>query len=244
MTLKKEQVLGVIGGLGPRATTRFLELTTLMTEAAADQDHLNMIVYIFPSIPDRTGYIQGSNLKSPLPGLLTVTRELARQGADQILLPSVTAHYFYEELQRAVTVPIINAVTETVSRLKEAGISRAGIMATEGVILSGQLAGAMAREGIHPVMPSRDRQEDVTHLIYQNIKAGKPPEMDRFHRVCEDMRQRDAQVIVLGCTELSMIKRDQELGAGFLDTMEVLAQTSVIRCGKKLRPRYRNLISR
>ena len=244
MELRREQILGVIGGLGPRATTRFLELTTEMTQAESDQDHLNMIVYIFPSIPDRTGYIQGSNLRSPLPGLLSVAGELTRQGADRILLPSVTAHYFYEELQRSTPVPIINGISETVNRLKEGGITRAGIMATEGVILSGLMAGAMAREGIHPVMPSRERQADVTHLIYQNIKAGKAPEMDRFQAVCQELRQKEAQVIVLGCTELSVIKGTQNLGPGFLDTMEVLAQTSILSCGKRLKPEYRELITR
>ncbi len=242
MEKKEEKILGVIGGLGPRATNRFLELAVEMTQAATDQEHMNMIVYIFPSIPDRTGYILGSNLRSPLPGLLNVARELSRQGASRIVLPCITAHHFYEELQHAVSVPILNGITETVERLKEAGIDRAGIMATDGAIVSGLLAGTMARAGIRPVMPSRERQRDVMHLIYENLKPGLPPEMERFYRVREELLAAGAQVIVLGCTELSLLKKEQSLGPGFLDTMEVLAQASVQACGKKLKPAYRDLI--
>ena len=65
---RNKKLLGVIGGLGPLATTHFMELVIAMTDAATDQDNVDMIVYNFPSIPDRTGYILGSNLRSPWPG--------------------------------------------------------------------------------------------------------------------------------------------------------------------------------
>ena len=73
------------------------------------------------------------------------------------------------------------------------------------------------------------------HLIYQNVKAGKPLEMDLFRQVEQELREAGAQVIVLGCTELSMIKKEFPLGPGFLDAMEVLAELAVVRCGKQLR---------
>jgi aspartate racemase len=67
--------------------------------------------------------------------------------------------------------------------------------------------------------------------------------MDRFRRVQQELVSSGAQVILLGCTELSLIKRDEEIGPGFLDIMEVLAQQSVLRCGKTLRKEYENLIT-
>ena len=82
------------------------------------------------------------------------------------------------------------------------------------------------------------------HLIYENIKAGNPPELDRFRAVQKELTDKGAEVIILGCTELSLIKRDYPIGPGFLDTMEVLAQQAVLRCEKLLKPQYRSLISR
>lgn len=237
----KHQILGVIGGLGPIATARFMELVVQMTDAQTEQENVDMIVYNFPSIPDRTGYILGSNLRSPLPGLLSVGRALARQGADWIAIPCVTAHYFLPELEAAVPVPIIDAVAETVRQLKGQGITRAGIMATDGTIRSGLFAKALERAGITPVIPSDARQRDVMHLIYEDIKAERPADMDRFRAVEAELRAQGAEVIILGCTELSLIKRDEEIGPGFLDTMEVLAQQSVLRGGKKLKKEYQCL---
>lgn len=240
----KKQILGVIGGLGPIATAHFMELVISMTDAESDQENVDMIVYNFPSIPDRTGYILGSNLKSPLPGMLSVGRALARQGASFVAIPCVTAHYFFRELEGGIPVPVLNGVSETVRLLKERGIKKVGIMATDGTIRSRLLAKELDDAGIIPVIPSRERQADVMHLIYENVKAGKPVEMDRFHRVQQELTDCGAEVIILGCTELSLIKRDQTIGPGFLDIMEVLARQSILRCGKQLKAEYRELIAR
>lgn len=244
MVQTEKKVLGVIGGLGPIATTHFMELVIRMTEASQDQEHVDMIVYNFPSIPDRTGYILGSNLKSPLPGLLWVGRSLARQGVDCIAIPCITAHFFYDELSEEIRVPILNAVAETVNHLKDQGVKKAGIMATDGTIVSGLFSHAMLKAGITPVIPTRARQADVMHLIYNNVKAGKPVEMERFWAVGEELRQRGAETVVLGCTELSAIKRDHRLGPGYLDSMEVLARKAILQGGKTVRKEYDCLISR
>ena len=169
----RRNILGVVGGLGPLATTRFMELVIAMTDARTDQENADMIVYNFPSIPDRTGYILGSNLKSPLPGLKCVAQALARQKVSCIAIPCVTAHYFHRELQSTISVPILNGVAETISLLKAHGIRKAGIMATDGTIRSRLLSRELDNAGIIPVIPSAKRQEDVMHLIYENVKAGK-----------------------------------------------------------------------
>lgn len=237
------RVLGVIGGLGPLATARFLELTVQMTDAATEQDNVNMIVYNFPAIPDRTGYILGSNLRSPLPGLLSVGRELDRQNVRCIAIPCVTAHYFYDELEQGLRSPILHGVRETVAHLKEQGVGSAGVMATEGTIISGLFSRELLEAGIRPVLPSKARQGDVNHLIYNNIKAGIPAEQDRFGAVEEELRRRGAEAIILGCTELSLVKRDMALGHGYLDAMEVLAKRAIEECGKRVKDGYRCLVT-
>lgn len=242
--MKNDKVLGVIGGLGPMATAHFMELVVDMTRAASDQDNLEMIIYNFPSIPDRTGYILGSNLKSPLPGLMSVGHALSRQEVACIAIPCMTAHYFHRELSAAIATPILNGVEETARHLKENGIHRVGIMGTDGTVHSGLFSDALECRGIRPIVPSRERQADVMHLIYRNVKAGLPPEMARFHAVRQELLDKGAQVIILGCTELSVIKRNQNIGPGFLDAMEVLAQQAILRCGKQLRPEYETLITK
>ena len=238
------KILGVIGGLGPIATAHFMELVINMTDVDTDQQHLPMIVYNMPFIPDRTAYILDNTKENPLPKMLEIGRNLQTQGVTCIAVPCVTAHYFMDKLETGVEVPLINGVRETVAHLKENGIQKVGIMATDGTIRSGIFHRELEQQGLLPIAPSVSAQADVMHLIFNNVKAGKAAEMDRFAAAAEDLRSQGAQVIILGCTELSLIKRDEKIGAGFIDAMEVLARQSVLACDKPLKKEYDCLITR
>lgn len=244
MNQTSKQTLGVIGGLGPIATAHFVELVTCMTDVKTDQQHLDMIVYSFPSIPDRTAYILDNSRDNPLPQMLRIGQSLAGLGVSRIAIPCVTAHYFLEQLESGIPVPLINGVRETARHLKEHGVEKAGIMATEGTIRSGIFSRELESQGITPVVPSQQMQDYVTGLIFENIKAGTPPDMARFEAVRQELCGAGAQAIILGCTELSMIKRDYPIGPGFIDAMEVLAQQAVVQCGKPLKEEFRCLITR
>lgn len=241
--MKQRKVLGVIGGLGPMATAYYMELVTRMTLAHRDQDHLEMLVHSVPSIPDRTGYILGRTRDDPLPPMAAVGRKLVDQGAGCIAIPCVTAHYFYRELQARLPVPVLNSLRQTAAYLQTQGIRTAGVMATDGTIAAGLFTRELEAAGITPVLPSARRQADVMHLIYENIKAGCPVEPERFHGAAGELFDRGAQAVILGCTELSLLKRDFSLGRGFLDVMEVLASSAIQACGADVKEEYCSLIS-
>lgn len=239
-----KKILGVIGGLGPIATAHFMELVIRMTQASCDQEHLDMILYNYPSIPDRTGYILDHSRPSPLPGMIAVGQRLAEQGVSCLAIPCITAHYFHRELTEAIAVPILHIVEETVAHLKSHGVKAAGIMATDGTVTAGLFQQELERCGIRPLIPSPERQRDVMAVIYDNIKANVPVDMRRFEAADSELRAAGAEAVVLGCTELSLVKRDYALGAGFIDAMEVLAQRAVVNCDGILKPEYRDLITR
>jgi aspartate racemase len=235
--------LGVIGGLGPIATAYFYELVIKMTDAGTDQEHLEMLIISKPSTPDRTDFILGKSRDNPITSMVDSGKLLAGMGADYISIPCITAHYFHDELIKGIPIPIIHIVKETVRYLKEQDVHAAGVMATEGTIYSRLFQAELERNGIQSYVPSREGQNDVTSLIYQEVKAGLPPQMDKFKRVSEELRTKGAEVIILGCTELSLIKRDYPIGPGYLDAMEVLAMRSILLCEAKLKENYSSLIT-
>ena len=235
--------LGVIGGLGPMATAFFMQMVIEMTEAKTDQEHIEMLIHNCPAIPDRTSYILGKSEVSPKPQIVQIGQQLAAYGVDIIAIPCVTANYFYEDLQKEIDAPIIDIIGETVKHLVEADVKCVGIMATDGTVSCGIFQKALEAAGIVVVTPGESGQQHVMHLIYQNVKATKPVEMERFATVSEELRQKGAEVIILGCTELSMIRRDEVIGAGYLDAMQVLAKVAVEKCGA-LKEEYKQLITR
>ena len=231
--MKYGKSLGVIGGLGPIATAHFLELVIRMTQADRDQDHLDMIIYNTPSIPDRTEYILDHSKPN----------KLREQNAAFLAIPCFTAHYFYDKMCREIGLPIVNALAETALYLRQAGIKKAAIMATTGTIRTELFHKELIAQGIEPIVPSDAGQKLVMDLIYDDVKKSRPANVKSFAIVRNELLDRGAEVIILGCTELSMIKRDEYIGPGFIDAMEVLAASCVIACGKHLSEAGKNLIT-
>ncbi len=234
--------LGVIGGLGPMATAYFQQLVIQMSDARTDQEHIETLVHSKPQVPDRTRYILGQSGDNPMPHMAQMGRGLVCQGAEVIAIPCITAHFFQQQLEEAIGVPILNAIEETGLYLREAGITRAGILATDGTIESGLFQKTLCRYGIDSIVPQPDGQRQVMRLIYDDIKSGNPVELPVFEAVAGQLLESGAQVVLLGCTELSLVKRDCALGAGFLDVMEVLARKAVLACGR-LKKEYEQLIT-
>lgn len=235
------KVLGVIGGVGPMATAYFLRLLVEMNDAATDQEHIEILLHSRPSIPDRTRFILGQSRESPLPDFLEMAGALTAQGAQAIAIPCVTAHYFQRQIEDAVGVPVFNAVEESALCLRRAGVERVGLMATDGTVAARLFDGALAEQGIELLTPGAEGQKLVMHLIYDNIKAGLPPRLDYLEQVSAELKAGGAQALLLGCTELSVIKRDVPLGREYLDALDALARRAVLECGR-LRPEYQTLL--
>ena len=233
---------GIIGGLGPMATAYLLQLIVDMTDAVTDQEHLDAIIFNRPTVPDRTAYILDRTKPSPVPAMVDMARKLESLGVCAIGTPCVTAHSFHEELQRSVNVPFIHMVQETAAYLKAAGCRKAGIMATTGTVRMGLFQTALSENDLLYALPDEAMQQQVMSLIYDNVKAGRPADMDKFCAVSEALRAEGCDAIILGCTELSIIKRDNEIGSGYLDALEVLAHAAILACGKKIKPEYDSLL--
>ncbi|MDE5591265.1 MAG: amino acid racemase [Acetatifactor sp.] len=235
--------LGIIGGLGPMATTYFLYLLTQMSRAENDQEHMEILMHSKPSIPDRTRYILGLSTDNPAVEMTEIGRELKGMGAELLAVPCITAHYFHEELERNIGLKVLHAIEETAEYLKQAGVDKVGILATDGTVRSRLFELTLHRYGITAVNPGEESQRLIMDLIYRRIKSGEKGNPDELIQVGEELFAAGAQVNLLGCTELSLLKRDYVLPADYLDVLDVLAKCAVQECGR-FDTRYQNLITK
>ena len=235
--------LGVIGGLGPMASAYYLELVIRMTDAKRDQEHPEIILLNIPSIPDRTAYILGRSQENPLEPMIELGKQLKGLGATVVATPCITAHYFHEALQQGIGLPLIHGIRCTAQTLRDAGVTKVGLMATDGTVQSGIFQRQVEELGMELVLPGEEGQRGVMTLIYDQVKAGMEPDMALFAVIRDELRSKGAQAVVLGCTELSLLKKQQDLGEGILDALEVLAKESVLACGKQVKAEYEELFT-
>lgn len=211
----------------------FCEMLTEHTLAARDQEHLNILLSSRADTPDRTDFILGRSSQNPLPTMKSEVSRLIGAGADIIAIPCNTAHYFYDSISASASVPVINIIRQTAIFCRREGVRRAGILATEGTIASGAYSSVFELAGMECVTPSESEQAVISDMIYGQIKKGLLPDMDAFRGVCGSLVAKGCDKIILGCTELSLLKRQNKLDEGlFIDALEVLAYSAIRMCGK------------
>jgi len=223
-------VLGILGGVGPLATAYFMELLIKKTPARTDQDHMPMIVFNDPQIPDRTAYILDHAKPNPRPEMAKVARWLEEAGADYIAIACNTAHYFYDDINEAVKIPVVNIMEETSERISSLVLagSTVGLLATEGTVESGVFQGYFERYGLRCMAPDPDGQARISHLIYDCVKANQPYDEQEFLEEAYRLRDAGCEAVVVGCTELSVIYQELSRHPKWLfDSLDILADRCV-----------------
>lgn len=223
------KTIGVLGGMGPWATLDFFEKILRLTPAKTDQEHLRVIIDNNPKIPDRSPAIVGTG-EDPTPALVAGARTLQQAGADLIVIPCNTAHYFYERIQNAVSIPVLHIMEEVAATAREEVPSARvlGILATAAAVSSGLYARACARRGIEVVNPDPAGQQVVNRAIYA-VKGGQMgPEITAgLQKIADGLVRQGAQALVLGCTELPFVLKPQDVRVPLLDSNQILAQAAV-----------------
>lgn len=233
--------LGVIGGMGPLATAIFMQMVIEMTDASKDSEHIEMDIVNVPGIPDRTDYILGKSSQSPVELIINIRQQLEKRGVDIIAMPCNTAFYFADEIMKGSCVPMIHAIEETGRYLQKTGIRKVGILATDGTLKTKLFEKGLEAYGMETVVPDDTHQKLVMSMIYDDVKAGKQISKEKLQRVEMHLKAAGAQVLILGCTELTMAKRNGLTGEGYLDTLEVMARKAVLECAR-LKKEYVTLL--
>ena len=228
----KNITLGVLGGLGPMSGVLFCEMLIRHTRAERDQDHLNFILASMADTPDRTAFILGESDADPTDAMTDAVKRLSAAGADIIAIPCNTAHIFYERVRRASDIPVMNIIHLTTEFCRQTGDRRVGVLSTEGTARAGEYVNALKDAGIEYIPCTEEEQKVVNRVIYEKIKKGIMPEASELLEVAASMRERGCQRIILGCTELSLLKENTDLGEGFADSLEILALSAIRLCGK------------
>jgi aspartate racemase len=229
----KEQVVGILGGMGPEATRDLFAHITRLTPVTRDQDHLHVIIDSFAKIPDRTAYIVGDG-EDPLPAMLDGGRRLERADADFLIIPCISAHYFIEQLRAELRLPILSAFEETAKAIRAYPIhGEVGLLGTDGTVQSGKFAAVLSAHGLETLVPDADKQKHVMEGIY-TVKADPTGErrdqcQELFRAAAVQLIRAGAWGIIAGCTEIPLALKAGDITVPLFDPVTILAKAAVAR---------------
>lgn len=241
-----EKIVGIIGGMGPEATVDLMQRIIALTPALDDMDHIRCIVDNNPKVPSRIKAIIEGKGEDPGPCMADMGRRLESWGAHFLVIACNTAHYYYDAVQDAVNIPVINMIDlvsdHVTSHFPEQ--DSVGMLASPAVAMTKLYTRRFNKLGISEIWPDPEYQERLLGVIKSVKKGDTGPEIqDEYHRVCENLLQKGAQTAIVACTELSFLGGDLPIKA--VDAAQVLAAKIVqtaklvvkLKAGAELLPR-------
>jgi aspartate racemase len=231
MGKRTARLLGVLGGMGPLATVDFLKKLIEETPARRDADHIPVVVYSVPQIPDRPAAILTGG-DSPLPDMLEGVRILKQAGATCLAIPCNTAHYWYDELVREAGLPVLHIADAACEQFAARGLAprSVGLIATTGTIAAGFFQQRLAMRGLRCVLNSPEDQDSLVLPAIESVKRG---DLARAHelavRAARNLRGAGAEAILLACTEIppALEHAPSEVASLCVDATRALARACV-----------------
>jgi aspartate racemase len=223
-----EKIVGVIGGMGPEATVDFMRRLIAATPARDDADHLHVLVDNNPKIPSRIAALIEGTGEDPTPVLCAMARGLQAQGADFLVMPCNTAHYYLPAIARSVTIPALDMVDLSIQKLAAAGPRRIGVLASPAVRLVGLYQARLEQAGLQAIFPSP--QDEATLLeVIKAVKAGRLDDSHRqdYARVARNLLDAGADALLVACTEFSVIGPPTGTDCLVVDALDALVEGTI-----------------
>lgn len=232
-----KKTIGILGGMGPLATADLFRKIVTMTKAGCDNDHIRIYIDDNASIPDRTAAILSGG-KDPTPIMADSLKKLEACGADCIIMPCNTAHYFLPRLQAMTQVPFLSMLEATAKTCAKTFPGKtAAILATKGTLATGLYEEALKAQGVSYLVPDAGEQDALMRVIYEGVKADASPESYRkdMESVMETLATKGADYFILGCTELPVAADLLGLTQPMIDPTTELAKAAITFCGYELK---------
>lgn len=224
--------IGIVGGMGPEATANLYAEIIRATPAKKDQEHVPVMIAGIPQVPDRTNAILYGG-ESPVSAILNSARKLEEIGADFLIMPCNTSHFFINEIRPFINVPFVSMIEETVSFVKNnyPDMKRIGLLATTGTVETGIYTDAFGKEGIDIITLDQFNQEGlVMEAIYgsKGIKSGRKnvPKIFLLKAVSK-LLEKGAKAIILGCTEIPLVLKQKHTDCIIINPTKILAEKAV-----------------
>jgi len=229
-----KKIVGIIGGLGPESTIelyKWIFKYTIQKGAKRDQDHLESIISIIPSTPDRDlAIIQGKN--TPLNELVRSAKRLETAGSEFIVIACNAAHFFIKEIENSVNIPTLNMMKIVAEAVLRFNIEKVGLLASIGTLHGKLYDKELLKFNIEIIELDKTFQNKyVDEAIFgkDGIKEGnvfgKPIKL--IELATTKFIKSGAEALIIGCTEISLIIDKINLSIPIIDSIKELAKYTV-----------------
>jgi aspartate racemase len=223
------KTVGILGGVSPESTITYYEhIVRTYRERFGDHSYPEILIYSvsFQTIMDW----QRKEMWDRIEKLLTngIIR-LSKGGADFGLIASNTMHFVFEKVQKKSPIPLISIIDATAEKIKKEGIDAVGLLGTVFTMSQRFYKEKLLHSGINVLVPKEKEQKYINRVIHKELINGRiiPRSKEGFLKIIKGHVDRRAQGVILGCTEIPLLVRDEDSPVKLFNTTEIHAEKAL-----------------
>lgn len=219
------KTIGLIGGMSWESTISYYSIINeCIKEKLGGLHSAKIILYSveFDEIEkcqssgqwDKSGEILGD-----------AARKLEASGADVVLICTNTMHKVFDQVQKMVKVPLLHIAEATASELKKTGVKKTALLGTRYTMKEDFYKSKLVERGLEVVIPNEDDMSFINHVIFDELCLGKIYEdsQKEFCRIISDFKKNGAEAVILGCTEIGLLVKQEMSVLPVFDTTVIHA---------------------
>ena len=223
------KTIGMIGGTSWESTQLYYQqLNQLIAQALGGLHSAKCILYSL-EFGEVYAHMERGDWDAAAEITAQAAQALEDAGADFLMLCANTSHKFCGAIEQRVSIPILHIVDAVVTEIRSRGMRTVGLLGTKYTMQEDFYLPRLAAAGVRVLLPDSEQMEEVNRIIYEELCVGQAKESSRavLSALVETMRREGAEGVILGCTELGMILKDEDAAIPLLDTVKIHSSAAV-----------------
>lgn len=219
------KTIGLIGGMSWESTVTYYQLINETVKKELGGLHSGKILMYSVDFAEIEEYQAKGQWDKSGQVLAEVAANLEKAGADFIVICTNTMHKVVPQIKEKIHIPILHIAEATAEALREVGITKVGLLGTKYTMTQEFYKNKLVDAGIEVVIPDSTGVEIVNDVIYNELCLGviRQESKESFLRVIEGLREKGAQGVILGCTEIGLLVQQADTTLPVFDTTYIHA---------------------
>ena len=214
------KTIGLIGGMSWESTVTYYQILNEVVKEQLGGFHSAKILLYSVDFAEIEEHQTTGQWDKSAEVLGNAAQTLEKAGADLILICTNTMHKVAPQVCSRISVPLVHIAEVTADALAEAGITTVGLLGSKYTMTQDFYKQKLIDRGINVLIPDEAGMEIVNHVIFNELCLGQIREESRqqYVAIIEDLRRRGAQGVILGCTEIGLLVRQEDTSLPVFDT--------------------------
>jgi aspartate racemase len=223
------KTIGILGGLSPESTVSYYQhITHTYVERFGDHGYPEIIMYSV-GFQNYIDWGAAGKWDKIARDMIKVAHSLERAGAEFGVIATNTMHIVYDEMQAAIGIPFLHIVDAAAEAIRVRGYSTVGLLGTKFTMSQAFYRDRLVANGVDAIVPEEAEQDDIHRVIYEELVSGLIVDQSRrrFVEIIDNLKNRGAEGIVLGCTEIPLLVTDKDSPLPLFDTASIHAEKAL-----------------